>query len=300
MQAGPKGWGASCLLVVGDGQQTFALSGDRVMQLQLNGDALALRTLPSLPVALTSAVGVAVDGSLYVAGVDASGASQFLQLSPASEAGQWSRLAAWPDGGVPTSLVARIGAVYVTVHHEGAAADRLLRWSSKTGWEDRGATPAAVVAGSGHAIGQAHILYLLRDADGRSRLETFHTISRAWATIPYSNDRRVDSVAPVGNGVLTASAADGRIAFETRRSLSSKRGLTGARLDHHRRLPRVDDRRRRVLLPARPAGRPRPSSSSAAARSRSGRRASACTRPTPARSATSRSRPRRSRPTGST
>ena len=223
----PEGLGSELPLVVGDGQQSFALSGDRMMQLQLNGDALASRKLPSSPVALTSAVGVAVDGSLYVAGVDASGGSQFLKLAPASEAGQWSRLAAWPDGGVPTSLVARIGAVYVTAHHEGAAVDRLLRWSEKTGWEDRGSTPGAVAAGSGHAIGQAHILYLLRDADGRSRLETFHTISRSWAPIPYSNDRRVDAVAPVGNGVLTASSADGLISFQDVQVLSSKRGLTG-------------------------------------------------------------------------
>ena len=195
----PEGLGSELPVIVSDGHQTFALSGDRVMQLLLNGDAVALRTLPSLPVALTSAVGVPVDGSLYIAGVDASGGSQFLQLSPASEAGQWSRLAAWPDGGVPTSLVARIGAVYVTVHHEGAAVDRLLRWSAKTGWEDRGSTPGAVVAGSGHAIGQAHILYLLRDADGdrdsrrftrsrargrRSRIATTDasTASRRWAT----------------------------------------------------------------------------------------------------------------------
>ena len=153
------------------------------------------------------------------------GAAQVLQLSPASETGQWSRLAAWPDGGVPTSLVARIGAVYVTVHREGAATDRLMRWSAKTGWEDRGSPPGTVAPGSGHAIGQAHILYLLRDADGRSRLETFHTISRAWATIPYSNDRRVDSVAPLGNGVLTASTVDGRIAFQDVQLVSSKRAF---------------------------------------------------------------------------
>ena len=222
----PEGLGSELPVIVSDGHQTFALTGDRVMQLLLNGDAVALRTLPGLPVALTSAVGVPVDGSLYIAGVDSSGGSQFLQLSPATETGQWSRLAAWPEGGVPTSLVARIGAVYGTVHHEGAAVDRLLRWSAKTGWEDRGSTPAAVVAGSGHAIGQAHILYLLRDADGRSRLDTFHTISRAWASIPYSNDRRVDNVAPLGNGVLTASTVDGRITFQNAQLVSSKRGLT--------------------------------------------------------------------------
>lgn len=213
--------------IASDGRQTFALLGDRVTQLQLNGDAPALKPLPNLPVSLTSAVGMPADASLYVAGVDASGMPHLLQLSPVSEAGRWSPLAAWPGGGVPTSVVARIGALYLTVRGEGAATDRLLRWSSAAGWQERGTTPAAVVSGSAHAIGQAHILYLLRDADSSSRLETFHTISRAWAPIPYRNGAHIDSVAAVGNGVLTASAAEGRISFENAQLRSSKRGLTG-------------------------------------------------------------------------
>ena len=151
----PEGLGSELPVIVSDGHQTFALSGDRVMQLLLNGDVPALRTLPSLPVALSSAVGVPADGHIYVAGVDASGASHLLQLSPVSEAGQWSRLAAWPGGGVPTSVVARIGALYVTVHDAGAAADRLLRWSSETGWEGRGTTPGTILAGSAPGTARA-------------------------------------------------------------------------------------------------------------------------------------------------
>ena len=177
--------------------------------------------------ALSSAVGVPADGHIYVAGVDASGAPQLLQLSPVSEAGQWSRLAAWPGGGVPTSVVARIGALYVTVHDEGARSRPTVALVVGAGWEDRGTTPGPIVAGSAHAIGQAHILYLVRDPDGASQLETFHTISRAWASLPYRNGGRIDSVTPIGNGVLTASVADGRIAFETAQVLSSKRGLAG-------------------------------------------------------------------------
>jgi SSS family transporter len=212
--------------IVGDGHQTFALVGSQVVQLQLSSDVPALRPLPSLPLVLSSAVGVAADGHLYVAGVDARGAPQLLQLSPVNEAGQWQRLDAWPGGGVPTSLVAQIRALYLSVRTEGSATDRLLRWSSADGWQERGTTPAAVVTGSPHAIGQAHILYLLRDADGASRLETFHTISRAWASLPYHDDRRILSVAAVGNGVLTASASGGSIAFRNAQLLSSKRGLT--------------------------------------------------------------------------
>ena len=216
----PEGLGTELPAFVTDGRQTFALRGNRVTQLVFNSDAPVLRALPNLPVALSSAVGVPADGHLYVAGVDANGASQFLQLAPVSEAGQWTQAAAWPGGGVPTSLVARLGALYLTVD------DRLLRWSSETGWESRGATPGAIVAGSAHAIGQAHILYLVRDAGG-SRLETFHTISRAWAPLPYRNGGRIDNVTPLGNGVLTASAADGRIAFESAQVVSSKRRLAG-------------------------------------------------------------------------
>ena len=77
------------------------------------------------------------------------------------------------------------------------------------------------------AIGQAHILYLLREPGGASRLETFHTISRAWASIPYRSDGRVDRSLAIGNGVLTASAAGGGIAFANAQLASSKRGLTG-------------------------------------------------------------------------
>lgn len=230
----PGGQDAQLTRIVGDGRQAFALLSDgatsadsRVSQLILNGDVPTLRPLPSLPVALSSAVGVPADGSLYMAGLDASGAPQLLQLSPVSEAGRWTPLAAWPGGGVPTSIVARIGALYATVRSDDATTERLLRWSSEAGWQDRGTTPGEIVAGSAHAIGQAHILYLVRDPDGASHLTTFHTISRAWAPLPYRHDGRLDAVTAVGNGVLTASAAGGRIAFENAQILSSKRGLVG-------------------------------------------------------------------------
>jgi SSS family solute:Na+ symporter len=219
--------------VIGDGRQTFVLMSDggagvsRVAQVALNSDAPILRALPNLPLALSAAVGVSYDGSLYVAGVDANGAAQLLQLSPLNETGHWTGLAAWPGSGEPTSVVGQNRALYLTVRGSEGTTERLLRWSTESGWEERGVTPGAIVTGSAHAIGQAHILYLLRDPDGASRLETFHTISRAWASIPYSNDRRVDSVTAVGNGVLTASAAGGRITFENAQLASSKRGLTG-------------------------------------------------------------------------
>ncbi|HKS58847.1 MAG TPA: sodium/solute symporter [Steroidobacteraceae bacterium] len=213
--------------IVTDGRQTFVLDGAKVAQLKLNADVLTLHALPALPAALTSAVGAFADDTLYVAGLDASGTPHLLQLAIASEAGQWSALAAWPGSGAPTSIVSRIGSLYLTLRSEGDAADRLLRWSPQKGWQDRGIAPGAIVPGSAHAVGQAHILYLLRDQTGASRLETFHTISSAWAEVPYRRSAGVDSVTAIGNGVLMTSAAGGRVDVENAQLVSSKRGLSG-------------------------------------------------------------------------
>src|SRR4029453_6078194 len=103
--------------------------------------------LPAMPTTLTSGVGVLADDILYVAGPDASGAPHLFQLALMSEVRQWGPLAAWPGGGVPTSIVSRLGSLYFTVRSEGDAADRLLRWSPQKGWQDRGTAPGAVAPG---------------------------------------------------------------------------------------------------------------------------------------------------------
>ena len=213
--------------IVTDGRQTFVLDGAKVAQLKFNSDGLTLHALPGLPTSLTSAVGALTADTLYVAGLDASGAPHLLQLPLTSEVQEWSPLAAWPGGGAPTSIVSRIGSLYLTLRSEGDPADRLLRWSPQKGWQDRGTAPGVIVAGSAHAVGQAHILYLVRDATGASRLETFHTISSAWAEVPYRRSGSVDGVTAIGNGVLMTSAAGGRVNVENAQLVSSKRGLSG-------------------------------------------------------------------------
>ena len=79
----PAGLGEELPAVINDGHQAFALRGDRVTQLVLNSNAPTLRALPNLPVALSAAVGVPADGYLYVAGIDAGGAGQLLQIGRA-------------------------------------------------------------------------------------------------------------------------------------------------------------------------------------------------------------------------
>src|SRR4029450_2452395 len=88
----PEDLGNELPAIIGDSHQTFAVRGERVAQLTLNSDAPTLRALPNLPVALSTAVGTPADAYLYVAGIDASGARQLLQLSPVSETRQWKQL----------------------------------------------------------------------------------------------------------------------------------------------------------------------------------------------------------------
>jgi hypothetical protein len=111
----------------------------------------------------------------------------------------------------------------------------------------------------------------VQDADG-SHLETFHTISRAWAPLPYRNGGRVDSVSPLGNGVLIAHAADGGIAFENAQVISSKRQLAGIDWTIIVCISRQWSASASTGTSATARARP-PSSSSAAARFRSGPRA---------------------------
>lgn len=181
--------------------------------------------LPDPPVALSSTVGAPRANTLYVAGLDSAGAPQLLQLSPAAAGGRWTAHAGWPNGGIPTSLVAQGARVYLTLKSPGNPKERLLRWSSEAGWQERGEVPGSIVAGSGRAIGQAHILYLVRGADDRTRLNTFHTISDAWAALPYERATPILAAGPWDDGIVSVKAIDGSLSFEAARLVSGKRPL---------------------------------------------------------------------------
>jgi SSS family transporter len=101
----------------------------------------------------------------------------------------------------------------------------VLRWSPDKGWQNKGNAPGAIVPASGRAIGQAHILYLVRDADGSARPVTFHTIAEAWARLPYRYQPGILATAAWNNGILTARETDGGIAFEAAQLESGKRLL---------------------------------------------------------------------------
>jgi len=272
-----------------------------VARLRLRGDTLQWQRLPALPEPLHDARGAWANDTLSVAGLGTDGTARLLQLRTNTEQPQWSKVGGWPGGGAPTSLVAQSAAVFVTVADAAGAAERLLRWNADTGWSERGRVPGRVLPGSGHALGQANAIYLVGDA-GAAHPMTFQVITSAWATLP--------GLAPAGV-VATGAWTDGM--FWAQRDAAGQRIDFGyARVQSTKLLLRWLDWVVIVVYLAAMVGiglffylREKRNSTAGffvGGRSilRSGPRASACTPPTPARSASSRSRPRRSRPTGNT
>jgi SSS family transporter len=213
----PEGLVAS---VAGADGQGFLVSGrddaavvERVSRISLNGGQIDFDELPPLPVSLVNAFATPGATSLHVAGIDATAEPLLLEL-PLSSGGAWLAHPGWPGGGVPTSSVVQNAVLYLTATTPDRLQDRLLRWSSNDGWRDLGGVPGSVHRGAARALGQAHVLYLVRDSEGSTSLMTFHTISRAWASVPYKAPANVVRATSWGNGMLLALDAGDRFAFE--------------------------------------------------------------------------------------
>ncbi|MGP1665946.1 MAG: sodium:solute symporter family transporter, partial [Rhodanobacter sp.] len=179
---------------------------DNVQRLTFVKGQLATRALPPLPQPLQHARGALQGDSLYIAGVTPSGASTLLQILPAAERASWLQHSGWPGNEIPISLVAQTQALVLAL--PGTRTDRLLRWASDTGWQERAQVPGKVLAGSGRAVGQAHVIYLVRDgaATAPTQLMTFHTITGSWAVLPGATAVGATASASWGNGVLWARA----------------------------------------------------------------------------------------------
>ena len=177
----------------GNGDAAFALTGagpqriEGVARLALAGDRLQAQVLPSLPFALRDAQGAFGDNRVYVAGTDEStGETAVLQLDTASPTPSWSLGPRGLAQGRVTSLVAQRGQLLATIAANGGP-DRLWRWSGEHGWQAMPDVPGTIQPGSARAMGQAHVLYLVRDPaapDAAPSMMTFQIIVQAWATLP--------------------------------------------------------------------------------------------------------------------
>jgi len=164
------------------------------------GNALRLRPLPALPVTLRAAQATFVGDALAAAGTGPRGEPRVLRVELAG--GGWRGLPPWPGGGEPVALVGRGPSLFLTVRQGGSGADRQWRWTEKEGWQPRTAPPGPVVPGSGRAIGQAYLLYLI-DGPGGTTLSSYSAITDAWASLGHRQTAGAAATAPYGNGIVS-------------------------------------------------------------------------------------------------
>lgn len=150
-------------------------------KLELFADG-AQGALPSLPTTYVQARGAVLDGTLYLAAVNAENTTQWLSLDTKAHPPAWKPLPNWgPQATAISSVVAQDRALFVSTRKPGGLeGDKLWRWSATDGWSECGNLPGQVVEGAARAIGQAHVLYLVNAASG-AQLVTYHSITRALA-----------------------------------------------------------------------------------------------------------------------
>ena len=219
--------GARVVALAGNGTRAIALLADapagaatRAAVLRLQGDALSWSPLPAFAQPLQVAQATLAGDDLVVGGVDAKGQPGMQRLALQDDGATWTPMAL-PPSGAPVSLVGQ-GPVLVA-SAPSAGGERMYAWRARTGWTEAGAVPGWIVPGSGRAIGQAHVLYLLRGADPAQplRAATYHTITRSWATVPGFAPAPAGLAVAVGEGLgWIAPNADGmghavsRVVFE--------------------------------------------------------------------------------------
>jgi len=216
---------AQVVAVFGNGDRAFALLaagvGDGVAQvarLQATPEGLRRDVLPPLPMALANARGTLLGDAVLIAGMAASGPALW-RIDPGADGAAWEALPAWPSPAMPSTLVGQTNALFATLP-AASGGEALWRWSKDAGWMLRGQVPGVLVAGSGRAIGQAHILYLVRDATASggtgvapARLRTFQTITSAWATLPGAQVAAPVAAAAWKDGLFWAQAQPGGTSF---------------------------------------------------------------------------------------
>ncbi|TLY47483.1 MAG: sodium/solute symporter, partial [Gammaproteobacteria bacterium] len=209
----------TAMSLTSNGREAYLLLGaaatrvtDRAAQLKVESDSVRLRELPALPQALRDAH-AAIGTTLFVAGMDEQGTAHLARLDSDATGTHWQMLPGWPPAGTASSLAVQTSGVYVTIASADGRTERLWRWSAEDGWRDAAAVPGKVAPDSARAIGQAHVLYLVRAAgDAPAQLMSYHTITGSWATLPNAGVGQAQHAVAWGNGVLWATDThEGRI-----------------------------------------------------------------------------------------
>jgi SSS family transporter len=194
----------------GDSRRAYLLLGSAsddairsVKRVQVERGSLKTTDLPALPAPLTQVRLTTLADVVYMAGTKADGRPQLFRLDAAPAGEAWTAIPVWPNGGVATTLVAQKGSLFVTVPDSTIHGERLWRWSADDGWQRQAPVAGRVIADSARAIGQAHVLYLVKtDPNAAPVLMTFHAITSAWSAMPEAQAANATMVAAWGNGLL--------------------------------------------------------------------------------------------------
>lgn len=211
----PAGATDDIRMAVAAGGQTWLLRGgsgdrsDRLQGVRLQGGTLATGRTLALPATLSQAQATALGDVLYVAGTGADGAMHLYRHALAAEGGSWQAQPAWPGAGRLVALQGQKGGLYAVIGD--ATGDALWRWTADRGWQQAPAPGGHILPGSLRALGQAHLLMLVREA-GDVSLRTFHTITSAWATLDAAEAPPPVQIAARGNG-LAWTGADGGVHY---------------------------------------------------------------------------------------
>lgn len=191
-------------------------------------EAAPATLLPSLPRPLVQAHGAVLNGILYLVGTTADGTVHCLSINPAVPHPAWKAIKPWAvlSRGI-TAVAAQDSALFVTARHplDGEKGDQLWCWTPKEGWRLKGALPGTVAGGAARAMGQAHVLFLVRlnsTTSPAAQLFTFHTITGSFAAqgAPIAAAPRRGT--GWGNGILWESV--GARAGESRLQFSEIQG----------------------------------------------------------------------------
>ena len=209
--------------IVQDGTRAYLLwsSEGRAMlaRVRVRGDRLDAAGLPSPPLPITGVRGAVSGDALFVAGMGADGKPRVWQSSPADPRAGWQDVPAWPGGAPALSLVAQGTNLFVAVERQGAQV--LLRWSATKGWTQAGTVPGTLAPAAPRALGQAHLLYLVRTADGVKPM-TFHTITGSWAALPGAAIPGDAIMAAWPDGLAWAQPGDSGVAVHAAQLQSGK------------------------------------------------------------------------------
>ncbi len=199
--------GGSTWMLVG----TDATRSTELQQVSVKGNALVSMRSQVLPTPLAGALLTALDGALYVTGVDDAGKAQ-LYRKPA-DAAQWQPATLWSSNAPAAALQAQKGALYA-VDAPTTGSQQLWRWTTEKGWHAVPGIDGTLVAGSLRPLGQAHLLMQVRDAAGAVNARTFHTITGSWATLEDTTANAPVATASWGNGLAWAGSDGSVYTFE--------------------------------------------------------------------------------------